>query len=51
VNVLVKQIRDYINSCNDDANPFVWTASADETLTKVHLAQTKVKKPVNSNSN
>ena len=51
VNVLVKQIRDYINSWNEDANPFIWTASAEEILAKVRLVQTNVKKLVNNNSN
>ncbi|MFI1358130.1 IS630 family transposase [Streptomyces sp. NPDC020898] len=51
VNVLVKQIRDYINSWNQDANPFSWTASAEEILAKVRLVQTNMKKLVNNNSN
>ncbi|EST37902.1 hypothetical protein N566_10495 [Streptomycetaceae bacterium MP113-05] len=51
VNVLVKQIRDYINSWNEEANPFTWTASAEEILAKVRLVQTNVKKLVNNNAN
>ncbi|WSN69827.1 transposase [Streptomyces sp. NBC_00134] len=51
VNVLVKQIHDYINSWNEDASPFTWTASAKEILAKVRLVQTNVKKLVNNNSN
>ncbi|WP_103531692.1 IS630 family transposase [Streptomyces sp. SM11] len=51
VNVLVKQIRDYINSWNEDANPFTWTASAEEILAKVRVVQTNMKKLVNNNSN
>ena len=51
VNVLVKQIRDYIDSWNDDAKPFTWTATAGEILAKVRLVQTNVKKLVNNNSN
>ncbi|MGW3955349.1 hypothetical protein ACWEKM_31450, partial [Streptomyces sp. NPDC004752] len=50
VNVLVKQIRDYINSWNENAKPFTWTATADEILAKVRLVQTSMKKLVNNNS-
>ncbi|MFE2184318.1 hypothetical protein ACFXB5_27850, partial [Streptomyces sp. NPDC059455] len=50
VNILVKQIRDYINSWNENATPFTWTATADEILAKVRLVQTSVKKLVNNNS-
>lgn len=35
VNVLIKQIRDYINSWNTTAKPFTWTATAGEVLAKV----------------
>ncbi|WSJ93049.1 transposase [Streptomyces sp. NBC_01320] len=51
VNVLVKQIRDYINSWNEHASPFTWTTSAEEILAKVRFAQTNMKKLVNNNSN
>jgi transposase len=50
VNVLIKQIRDYVNSWNENAKPFKWTATADEILAKVRLVQTSVKKLVNNNS-
>ncbi|MEE1768918.1 IS630 family transposase [Streptomyces sp. JV185] len=50
VNVLVKQIRDHINSWNENAKPFTWTTTADEILAKVRLVQTSVKKLVNNNS-
>ncbi|MFI9076077.1 IS630 family transposase [Streptomyces sioyaensis] len=43
VNVLVKQIRDYINSWNENAKPFTWTATAEEILARVRLVQTTVK--------
>ncbi|KOV50835.1 transposase, partial [Streptomyces sp. AS58] len=33
--VLVKQIRDYVNSWNENAKPFTWTATTDEILAKV----------------
>ncbi|WSQ61189.1 IS630 family transposase [Streptomyces sp. NBC_01217] len=51
VNVLIKQIRDYINSWNTTAKPFTWTATAGEVLAKVRLVATNVKKLVNNNSN
>jgi transposase len=51
VNVLVKQIRDYINSWNENAKPFTWTATAGEVLAKVRLVATNVKKLVNNNAN
>ncbi|MFJ7062723.1 IS630 family transposase [Streptomyces microflavus] len=51
VNVLIKQIRDYINSWNESAKPFTWTATAGEVLAKVRLVATNVKKLVNNNSN
>jgi transposase len=50
VNVLVKQIRDYINSWNENPNPFTWTATTHEILTKVRLVQTTMKKLVNNNA-
>ncbi|MEU8976319.1 hypothetical protein AB0D11_45415 [Streptomyces monashensis] len=50
VNVLVKQIRDYINSWNENSKPFTWTATTDEILTKVRLVQTTMKKLVNNNA-
>ncbi|MFF3877945.1 IS630 family transposase [Streptomyces sp. NPDC001978] len=50
VNVLVKQIRDYFNSWNENAKPFTWTAIVDEILPKVRLVRTSVKKLVNNNS-
>ncbi|MEU4997835.1 IS630 family transposase [Streptomyces sp. NPDC021622] len=51
VNVLINQIRDYINSWNTTAKPFTWTATAAEVLAKVRLVATNVKKLVNNNSN
>jgi hypothetical protein len=35
---------------NSEAKPFTWTATAEETLTKVRLVQTNVKKLVANNS-
>ncbi|MGW3730282.1 IS630 family transposase [Streptomyces sp. NPDC000851] len=51
VDVLVKQIRDYINSWNQEEKPFTWTKTADEVLAKVRPVQTNVKKLVNDNAN
>ncbi|MFJ7767518.1 IS630 family transposase [Streptomyces sp. NPDC097107] len=51
VNVLINQIRDYINSRNENAKPFTWTATAGEVLAKVGLVATNVKKLVNNDSN
>ncbi|MFF3354097.1 hypothetical protein ACFYWN_15845 [Streptomyces sp. NPDC002917] len=50
VNVLIKQIRDYIDSWNSEAKPFTWTATAEEILAKVRLVQTNIKKLVANNS-
>ncbi|MGW2588599.1 IS630 family transposase, partial [Streptomyces virginiae] len=50
VNVLITQIRNYIDSWNSDAKPFTWTATAEEILAKVRLVQTNVKKLVTNNS-
>ncbi|MFB7465165.1 IS630 family transposase [Streptomyces sp. NPDC056224] len=44
VNVLITQIRNYIDTWNSEANPFTWTATAEETLAKVRLVQTSIKK-------
>ncbi|MET7616970.1 IS630 family transposase [Streptomyces sp. NPDC005408] len=50
VNVLITQIRNYINSWNSEAKPFTWTATAAEILAKVRLVQTNIKKLVANNS-
>jgi transposase len=50
VTVLIKQIRDYIDTWNSEAKPFTWTATAEEILAKVRLVQTNVKKLVANNS-
>jgi transposase len=49
VKVLIKQIRDYITHWNTNPKPFVWTATADEILTKVRLVQASIKKLVDNN--
>ena len=48
VKVLIGQIRDYITHWNP--TPFVWTTTADETLAKVRLVQTNIKKLVDNNA-
>lgn len=50
VNVLITQIRNYIDSWNSEAKPFTWTATVDEILAKVRLVQTNIKKLVANNS-
>ncbi|MFI5897032.1 hypothetical protein ACIA5D_43755 [Actinoplanes sp. NPDC051513] len=49
VQVLVRTIRAYIASWNTAARPFQWTATTDEILAKVRLAQLNVKKLVANN--
>ena len=39
VKALIKRIRDYINHWNTNAEPFVWTATADEILAKVRSSR------------
>jgi hypothetical protein len=51
VNVLIKQIRDYIDYWNENTKPFTWTATAGEVLAKVQLVATSVRKLVNNNAN
>jgi transposase len=50
VKMLIKQIRDYIEHWNTDAEPFTWTATADEILAKVALTQTNIRKLVDNNT-
>jgi transposase len=50
VKVLIKQILDYIAHWNNNAEPFVWTATADEILAKVRLVQSNVKKLLDNNA-
>ena len=49
--VLSQQVRDCINSWNQTAKPFTWTATANGTPAKVRLAQTNARKLVSNNSN
>lgn len=50
VNALIHRIRAYIEHWNTDAQPFVWTATADEILAKVRWVQTNVKQLVDNNA-
>jgi len=50
VQVLIRQIRDYIAAWNTNPTPFVWTATAGEILAKVQLVQTNIKKLVDNNA-
>jgi transposase len=51
VNALVNRIRNYVEHWNTDAEPFVWTATAEEILAKVRWVESNVKKLVANNSN
>jgi transposase len=50
VTALTRRIRNYIEHWNTDAEPFVWTATADEILAKVRWVETNVKQLVANNS-
>ena len=50
VNALINRIRAYVEHWNTDAEPFVWTATADEILAKVRWVETTVKQLVANNS-
>lgn len=50
VNILVKGIRDHINSWNEYAKTFTRTGIADEIPAKARVVQTSVKKIVDNNS-
>jgi transposase len=50
VNALIHRIRVYVEHWNTDAEPFVWTATADEILAKVRWVQTSVKQLVDNNA-
>jgi hypothetical protein len=43
VNALIDRIRRYVQHWNTDAQPFVWTATADEILAKVRCVERNVK--------
>jgi transposase len=50
VNALINRIRAYVEHWNTDAEPFVWTATADEILAKVRWVETNIKQLVANNS-
>ena len=50
VNHLIQRIRAYVEHWNANAEPFVWTATAEDILAKVRLVQTNIKKLVQNNS-
>jgi hypothetical protein len=50
VNVLIAGIRDYVAHWNRDAEPFTWTATADQILAKVRWVQTSIKQLVENNT-
>ena len=50
VGTLITQISSYIDHWNTNAEPFAWTATADEILAKVRLVQTNIKKLVDNNA-
>jgi transposase len=50
VNHLIQRIRAYVEHWNSTAEPFVWTATAEDILAKVRLVQTNVRKLVENNS-
>jgi len=47
---LLNQIRAYITHWNSNAEPFVWTATADEILARVRIVQTNIRKLVENNT-
>lgn len=50
VKALLNRIRDYITHWNTNAEPFHWTATADEILAKVRVVQTNIRKLVENNT-
>ncbi len=41
VRVLIRAIEDYVAAWNSDAEPFTWTATADQILAKVRWVHTQ----------
>jgi transposase len=50
VTALIRRIRDYISHWNTDAQPFLWTATAEEILAKVRWVETNIKQLVDNNA-
>ena len=46
---LIASIENYLDAHNDDPKPYVWTATAEDILTKVRRARTKIDALVNQN--
>ena len=46
---LITSIETYLEAHNDDPKPYVWTATAEDILTKVQRARTHLDAPVNQN--
>jgi PA domain len=46
ISQLIQRIRDYVQYWNTSAEPFVWTATADEILAKVRWVETNIKQLV-----
>jgi hypothetical protein len=51
VRQLINTINTYITTWNHDAQPFTWTATADQIITKVRLIHQDFKKLLDNNSN
>ena len=47
---LIQRIRAYVASWNANAEPFVWTAGAEDIIAKARVVQTNVRKLVQNNS-
>jgi hypothetical protein len=48
--VQVRTIQDYIATWNANPRPFQWTATVDDILAKVQLAQTSIKQLIDNNA-
>jgi transposase len=46
---LIASIEEYLNAHNADPKPYVWTATAESILAKVHRARTKLQQAVSQN--
>ena len=48
VTVLINRIRAYVGHWNTNAEPFAWTATADEILAKVRWVESNIRKLVDN---
>jgi transposase len=46
---LITSIQTYLDAHNADPKPYMWTATAEDILTKVQRARTRLNQPVNQN--